>query len=89
MSRKNIPLVLMLFAGAITCIITFFQEYTINQKLLALFLVLLIFYFLGNVLKWTLDRFDAQNEKKNQENGEVVEKGSEETENTEDTEKEN
>ncbi len=78
MSRKNIPLVLMLLAGAITCITMFFQEYTVNQKLVALFIVLLVFYFLGSVLKWTLDRFDAQNEKKNQENGEVVEKDAEE-----------
>jgi len=78
MNRKKMPLLLMLVAGSATCIITFIQKYTILEKLVSLFVVLLIFYFLGSLLKWTLDYFDEQNAKKNAEEGEVIEKTSEE-----------
>ncbi len=61
------PLILMLVAGAVTCIITFIQNYSIVSKLISLLIVLLVFYVLGSGLKWTLDYFDAQNEKKNKE----------------------
>lgn len=74
MNRKNLPLFLMLTAGAVTCIITFIRSYTMLEKLVSLLVVLIIFALLGNILKWTLDYFDRQNEKKRQEEGEVIEK---------------
>lgn len=74
MNRKNMPLILMLVAGAVTCVITFIRDYSILGKLLSLLVVLVIFYVLGSILKWTLDFFDSQNEKKNKEEGEVIEK---------------
>ena len=80
MDRKYLPLVLMLTAGSITCIITFFQDYTLLGKLIALFVVMLIFFALGSLVKETLDYFDAQNAKRLKEEGEVIEKGSEESE---------
>lgn len=64
MNRKTMPLVLMLVAGAIVSIITFIKGYSIVNKLLALLIVLVLFYFLGSVLRWTLDYFDRQNEEK-------------------------
>lgn len=64
MNRKNLPLLLMLAAGAVTCIITYIMDYTMVAKLVSLFFVLLLFYFLGSVLKWTLDSFDRQNGEK-------------------------
>ncbi len=64
----------MLTAGAITCIITFIRRYTMVEKLFILLTVLVIFCFFGSLLKWTLDYFDKQNEKKRQEEGEVIEK---------------
>lgn len=67
MNRRNLPLILMLVAGAITCIITLARGYSVLGSLVALFAVLVIFYFLGSVMKWTLDYFDRENEKKNQE----------------------
>ncbi len=75
MNRKSIPLVLMLLAGAITCIITFIRQYSVIDKLVALLAVLIIFLILGNVLRYTLDYFDSVNEKKALEEGEVIEKG--------------
>lgn len=80
MYRKNLPLLLMLTAGAVTCIITFIRKYSTLGKLVSLFVVMLIFFLLGSVLKWTLDYFDAQNEKRRLEEGEVIEKESEDQE---------
>ncbi len=74
MDRKNLPLLLMLVAGIVTCVITFIEKYTMIAKLVSLFVVLLLFYVLGSVLKWTLDFFDRQNEEKLKEEGEVIEK---------------
>ncbi len=80
MNRRSMPLILMLVAGAITCIITFVQKYSILGKLVSLLVVLLVFYFLGSLLRWTLDYFDEQNEIRNKEEGEVIEKDAEEVE---------
>lgn len=74
MNRKNLPLILMLTAGAVTCIITFIRHYSTVEKLASLLVVLVLFYLLGSILKWTLDYFDRQNEKKRQQEGEVIEK---------------
>lgn len=78
MNRKNLPMVLMLLAGAITCIITFIRDYAMVEKLGILFGVLVLFYLLGSILVWTLNYFDMQNEKKRKEEGEVIEKEAEE-----------
>ena len=80
MNRNSIPLVLMLVAGAITCIFTFVNDYPIWEKLLSLLIVLLVFYFLGSLLRWVLDMFDMQNAKRAKEEGDVIEKDSEEEE---------
>ncbi|MGN1147465.1 MAG: hypothetical protein ACI4TB_03520 [Lachnospiraceae bacterium] len=74
MNRKYMPLILMLVAGAVTSIITFVKHYTILQKLIALLVVLVIFYVLGSALKWALDTFEAQNAKAALDEGEVIEK---------------
>lgn len=75
MSRKNIPLLLMLFSGAITCIITYVMEYTLTAKLISLFCVLLLFYFLGSILMWTLDYFEKQNQEKKEKEEQEGEEG--------------
>lgn len=89
MDRKYMPLILMLAAGAVTCIITFVQNFSALDKLIALFIVLIIFYFLGSVLKATLDYFDKQNKEKEEaekekEDGTVSEKDTEGKEETKD-----
>lgn len=77
MNRKNLPLILMLVAGAVTCIISLIQNYSIFRSLVHLFIVLVVFFILGSIMKWTLDYFDRENEKRNQEEGEVIEKEAE------------
>lgn len=79
-------MLLMLAAGVVTCIITFVQQFSMQNKLVALFCVMLLFYVLGSVLKWTLDFFDAQNEKRRKEEGEVIEKEAEDQEETQEPE---
>lgn len=64
MNRKNMPLILMLTAGACTCIVTMVQAYAVLASLVALFSVMLLFYCLGNGVRILLDRFDRQNEEK-------------------------
>jgi len=86
MNRKNIPLLLMLIAGAVTCIITYIRQYSVTEKLVWLFVVLLIFWILGSILEATLNHFDAQNEARLKEEGEVIEKETEATEEAENAE---
>ena len=56
---------------------TYIKKYPVNTQLIALFAVLVVFYVLGSVLVWTLDYFERQNEEKRAEEGEVIEKDSE------------
>ena len=58
------PLLLMLIAGACTCIITLVRSYSVFASLVALFAVMLLFYCLGSAIRLLLDRFDRQNEEK-------------------------
>lgn len=83
MNRRSLPFVLMLLAGAITCIITFVRQYSVIDKLVALLVVMVIFLGLGTILRLTLDYFDKENAKKALEEGEVIEKENESEEKTE------
>lgn len=74
MKRKHLPLVIMLSAGAITSILTFILDYQIKDMLLAVLIVLVIFYMLGSILKWVLDLFERQNREAALREGEVIEK---------------
>ncbi len=76
MDRKNLPLILMLTAGAITCVINLIRHYSVISQLIVLLIVLILFYVLGSAIKWTLDYFDAQNEQLFSNEGEVIEKES-------------
>lgn len=80
MNRKNLPLLMMLTAGAVMCIISYVQKFTILAKLVSLFVVLLVIYLAGSVLVWILNYFDRQNEERLKEEGEVIEKDSESAE---------
>lgn len=74
MNRKNMPLLLMLAAGAVTCIITYIRNDPVVVKLVSLFVALLVFFIVGSLMKWMLDYFDRQNEEKRKAEGEVIEK---------------
>ena len=73
MERKMIPLALMLVAGAICSIVCFAQGYDAFTMLLVLFIVLLIFYILGCIIKRVMEAFERENEERSKEEGEVIE----------------
>ena len=58
MKRKNLPLIIMLVAGALTSILTFRKGYELQEKLLMLLITLIIFYGLGCLLAGTLNHFE-------------------------------
>ena len=80
MKRKNLPPILTLVAGAVTCVINLIRDYPMLDQLIVLFIVLVVFYILGCVIAWTLELFDKQNEEdlSISEEGEVIEKDAEE-----------
>ena len=79
MNRKNLPLLLMLTAGVVTCIVTFVQRAPVLTRLVTLFVVMAAFWLLGYIFKWMLDIFDLQNEERLKEEGEVIEKEAEDS----------
>ena len=81
MKKDKLPLLLMLIAGSTACIITFVCDYSTLHRLVILFGVLLLFYILGSILRWTLEHFEKQNEmKRNEEAEQEMEQEEEERE---------
>ena len=72
------PLILMLVAGSVTSIMTYYFQYEIKTALLVLLSVLLVFYLLGLFLVNVIVSFDKKNEMerimKEREEGIVLEK---------------
>ena len=75
---KMFPLILMLVAGSITSVMTYYFQYEIKTALLVLLSVLLVFYCIGLLFINVIVSFDKKNEEerkaKEQEEGVVVEK---------------
>lgn len=78
MTRKQLPLLLMLIAGAITSLTVYFRGLGLKTMLIALLAALVIFYFIGSVIKMILDSFEKKNENRVSEEGEVIEKAPDE-----------
>ena len=78
MNKKNLPLLLMLAAGIVSCIYTFILQYSTLRKLVSLFIVMLVFYILSSFIIWVVDCFIAESESQLKEEGETVEEGAEE-----------
>ena len=71
---KLIPPFMMLMAGAITSILTFINQYEIKDALFILLFVLIIFYFMGLIVKKIFDTYTIVNNKILEDEGEVIEK---------------
>ncbi len=80
METKQIPLIVMLLAGAVASITTKLMHYELETALWILLFVLIVFYIVGCVLKRTIDSFESENAKLAEEEesvsdeGEVIEK---------------
>ncbi len=85
MNTKRIPSIIMLLAGAVTCVVTFINGYEIKDTLVILIWVLLLFLIIGIVVKKILDSFHMPDEDAVDDEGEVIKKnaedGNEEAEN--------
>lgn len=80
MDRTKLPLILMLLAGSMTALIAYFKGYGLLNMLIALFAVMVIFSFIGTVIKMILDHMDKGDEEKVSDEGEVIEKEATEAE---------
>lgn len=78
MKRKLLPPFIMLTAGLITSIRTFWLHYDVKRSLITLLIVLIVFYGLGSLLKYILDIFEKENGQRALDEGEVIEKAAEE-----------
>lgn len=67
MNTRQIPAIIMLIAGLITCIVTAFQKVNTITFLTTLFMVLLVFYILGCIVKIVIERTINTDNKKDQE----------------------
>ncbi len=78
MKTKKVPLIVMLLAGAVACIVTWLEHYSLNEMLVVLLVVLILFLIIGLIIKVIFDKFDISTDKPVDDEGEVVEKQSDE-----------
>lgn len=87
MTRKEMPLILMLLAGLTTCLVAYFRGFKLSSMLIALLATLVVFYIIGCIIRMIFDSFDKEKKERVSDEGEVIEKESaaeampEETEN--------
>lgn len=89
---KLLPAFIMLVAGALTSILTFYSGYDTKDALVILLIVLIVFYILGAILQRLIFKFEEANkpeteetpgEQETGEEGTVVEKGERDIKNNE------
>ena len=78
MNTKKIPLFTMLLAGSVACIVTYLYHYSLHDMLVVLLIVLILFLILGLIIKKIFDKFEISTDKPVDDEGEVVEKLSDE-----------
>lgn len=84
MKTKQIPIMITLAAGLLTCILGFVMQMETNQFVKTLVIVLISFYILGCIAKLVLDKsFKEETEEATEEA--VEDADAEETENAEES----
>ena len=74
MNRKQLPLILMLLAGAITTLTIYFKGLGLKTMLIALLAAMVIFGFIGSLIEYILNSFDRKEAAEVSDEGEVIEK---------------
>lgn len=77
LKTKQIPSIVMLTAGAVASVVTYWKGYALKDALLSIFTTLIVFLFVGAVVKFLLDRIELPVTKEIGGDGEVIEKTSE------------
>ena len=84
MDTKKIPAIVMLLAGVVACIATYINHYSLEDMLVVLLITLVVFLIIGVAIKLILDSFNiTQDDDKVDDEGEVVEKIAETSEDEE------
>lgn len=78
MNTRKIPALIMLCAGSVACVMMYFNHYNLKDMLIVLIFVLVIFLFIGMVVKGILDSIHLPSEDAVGPDGEVIEKKEEE-----------
>ncbi|MCR5602277.1 MAG: hypothetical protein K6G27_01085 [Lachnospiraceae bacterium] len=74
MNTKKVPLFVMLLAGAVACIVTYLDHYSLHDMLVVLLAVLIVFLIIGLIIKKIFDKFEISDDKRVDDEGEVLEK---------------
>lgn len=78
MKTKKIPAIVMLLGGSFTCVISYLNGYNLKDMLVALVWSLLAFLVLGIIIEMLFEKFEIEKiEEPESDDGEVVEKTSE------------
>ena len=84
---RMIPLIVMLIAGALACVITYFKHYKLQSILATVLVVLFIFYIIGYIAMRILNKYTVIKEPSISDEGEIIEKQPEDTEEDENEDK--
>jgi len=79
MKTKDVPAIIMLLAGGVYCLFGIIYSIPLMEFLIHLFVILLVFWIFGGIVKMILDRFM----------GEIVVKKEEDLENSEEEDSKN
>lgn len=82
-----IPLIVMLIAGALACAITYFKHYKLHNMLATVLVVLFVFYIIGYIAMRILNKYAIVRKPFVSEEGEIIEKQPEDTEEEENDDK--
>ena len=74
MNRRQLPLLLMLIAGAITTLTVYFKGLGLKTMLIALLAAMIAFGFIGSLIEYILNSFDRNRNSEVSDEGEVIEK---------------
>ena len=76
MKTKRIPALTMLLAGAVAAVVTYINNYSLEDMLVVLILTLIVFLIIGVVIMMIFESFhiDEPDEDRVDDDGEVVEK---------------
>ena len=79
MDTRKVPLTIMLLGALVACVVTYIYEYELSEMLVVLFISLVVFLIIGLIVQAIWNKFiPLPEEGPNLDEGEVIEKESEE-----------
>lgn len=75
LKTKPLPAIIMLLGGAAVTIDVFVKHFSILNSLTAIFVSLIVFLIIGDIVKMIFDKVELPNQKAVGKDGEMIEKG--------------